>query len=71
MRGVHYLQLEEPGNARREFRLALRRNPRDPMLWALLGVGLLPGFAGLILYRAFKARQRRRAQPANPGESLP
>ena len=60
MRGVHYLQLQEVRNARREFRLAIARNPRDPALWALLGVGLLPAVVGKAVYRAFKDHQLRR-----------
>jgi hypothetical protein len=70
MRGVHYLQLKEPGNARREFRLAILRNPRALMVWSLLGVSLLPGFAGLSLYRAFKHHQRRRAESPGSKGSL-
>jgi cellulose synthase/poly-beta-1,6-N-acetylglucosamine synthase-like glycosyltransferase len=58
MRGMHYLQLQEGRNARQEFLRAIGRNPTEPILWALLCVGLLPGLAALALYRKFKERQR-------------
>ena len=59
MRGVHYLNLGEAANARGEFVRAIRANPRSPILWALLAIGLVPGGGGRAAYLAFKSLQRR------------
>jgi glycosyltransferase involved in cell wall biosynthesis len=67
MRGVHYLQLGEPRNARRELRIAIGRYPHNLMLWAIFAVAMLPGSAGLSLYRAYKNRQRRGSGSPTPG----
>jgi glycosyltransferase involved in cell wall biosynthesis len=61
MRAVHFLQLRESSQARRELRIALARKPHDLRLWALLGVATLPASASGAVYRAYKSRQRRRS----------